>query len=82
MTDRPPLPVQELLGNLIGDTSSDYNDSDEPGWYWHTWDEDASTLTVEYKPDDDPGLDEEYQPTCGPTVIRFRLVTEPEGDQS
>lgn len=53
MTDnpRPPLPVEDMLDALIGDTSSDYNDGDHPGYYRHVWLPATGRLTLHYEPE-------------------------------
>lgn len=57
--EKPILPVETLLAELIGDQSSDYNDGDRPGYYGFKFDQEAGLLTVNYDPDEDA----EHAPT-------------------
>jgi hypothetical protein len=61
------LSVPELLEEVIGDQSSDYNDGDNHGYYDYEFDPATGLLTVDYAPDQDAPR--------APTVALFRLVS-------
>jgi hypothetical protein len=61
------MPADVLLDELIGDTSSDYADGDNPGYFRYSFDPASGELTVRYEPDGEAGT--EYAETI--TVFRF-----------
>lgn len=63
-----PLSVADLLDELIGDASSDYNDGDNAGYYNSIFNSQTGILTVSYTPD------EESEAPCGPASYRFVLM--------
>lgn len=65
MTEKTILPIAELLNELIGDQSSDYNDGDHPGYYSWTYDPEMSLLAIQYDADDEA----EHAPTLA--VLKF-----------
>ena len=59
MTDKPFMPVEELIREAIPDP--DYADGDNPGWFSGQWNPDSRELVVRYEPDNDS--DPEYRLT-------------------
>jgi hypothetical protein len=65
------LPVEQLLQDWLGDTSSDYADGDHPGYFRWSWDDVDQVLTVRYEHSEaeETGID-----LYGQTEARFQLI--------
>ncbi len=86
-TDLPPLPVDDLLTELIG-ACSDYADGDHPGYFRHTYNAETGTLHVFYEhadPNDESVIEDcdgedEGAPKHGESAYRFQLISEVSGE--
>ncbi len=79
MSDRTPIPVEDLVDAAIND-GSDYHDGFD-AYLSHEFDSETGVLTLTFKRDDEIGDDdnpdaEPFDPDHGDAVYRFQLIAE------
>jgi hypothetical protein len=77
--EKTALPVEALLNALIGDSSSDLADGDNPGYFRYVFNPETGVLHVHYEhPDGEDSEDsedsEEQAPPHAPVSYRFQLI--------